>query len=452
LSRLGGSVIPGLPVVAEAFGRVGGVLAEAGLGVVAAGVGWYIQTLVDGGLGLVGEFEGFVDASTHPRVTAASFIEPGGAYHTVASIAVVLLVGFVFLGVIQGLAAGEPGQALFRLLRDIPVAVLAIVGFPWLVDQLLTVTDGLSAAILPSGETTARLMRIHLLEGFKVIGAGLAQLVLALVVYAAILLVYVELVVRSVLVYLTVALAALSFAAIVWPAARGAARKVVEFVAAAILAKPAIFVALRVGLDLAAQQAEASPVDGAAWGKLVVAVAVGCVAAFAPWVVWRLMPHAEAALVAQGMSRAPVRSGMRVLQTAFWLQAMRSRGSSPGGLAQGPGPQPGGLGPPRTLPAPPGGGFGGGGRAAAGSSGGSAAVGGAASAAAGPAAAGVAAVVAAGKAARDQVTATADRQTTSAAGGAAASEGAAGATGGPSAGWQRRPQARPQTPPSGAER
>ena len=279
----------------------------------------------------------------------------------IASISVMLLAGFVFLGVIQGLASGEPGQALFRLLRDIPVAVLAIVGFPWLVDQLLTAADGLSAAILPSGATARQLITNQLLENLKLaVGGGLAGLLIAFVAFVAFValaLVYLELVVRDVLIHLAVGLVPLSYAAFVWPAARGAARKVAEFVAAGVLAKPAIFLALRIGLDLVSSHGAAAPWKGAPWGRLLVGLAVVCVAAFTPWVVWRLLPHAEGMLLAQGLSRAPGRSAMQVLQTACWLDSIRSRvsfGGGGGGGRSGAGGGSGGLGPPRSLPTPSG--------------------------------------------------------------------------------------------------
>jgi hypothetical protein len=420
------TLIPGLPVARRAAGVVAGSLSDIAREVAEATVGWYVETLVSGVSAVLDEFSGFVDATTHPRVTAAAFLQPGGAYHTVASISVMLLVGFVFLGVIQGLASGEPGQAMFRLLRDIPIAVLAIVGFPWLVDQLLAAADGLAAGILPSGATTKQLLVNQLLEAVKVVaGGGIAGLLIAVLAFAALVLVYLELVVRDVLIYLVVGLASLSYTAFVWPAARGAARKAAEFVAAAILAKPAIFLALRIGLDLTTSHGEAAPWQGAPWGRLLVGLAVVCVAAFTPWVVWRLLPHAEAMAVSQGMSRGPARAAMQTLQTAYWVDAIWSRagfigraGRSSGRAGGGPSP---GVATAGRAPAggavagsgPAGGAAGAGGSGAAGSAGAAAggAVAGSAAAAgpAGVAVAGIAAGISAVKAGRDRIVASAER-------------------------------------------
>jgi hypothetical protein len=464
--------IPGLPMAQQAAGIVAGSLAGVAREIAASTVGWYIETLVSGLSGVLGEFTGFVDATAHPRVTAEAFLQPGGAYHTVASISVLLLTGFVFLGVIQGLAAGEPGQALFRLLRDIPVAVLAILGFPWLVDQLLAAADGLSAAILPSGETTRKLLTNQLLEAIKLAaGGGIAALLIGVLAFAALILVYLELVVRDVLIYLVVGLASLSYAAMVWPAARGAARKAAELAAAAILAKPAIFLALRIGLDLTTTHGKAAPWQGGPWGRLLVGLAIVCVAAFTPWVIWRLIPHAEAMLVSQGMARGPARAAMQTLQTAYWADAIWSRasfhrgGGKAGGDGEGTGgprgpgrarslPDPGGGtgwrgGGPAKPPTPsPGGGAapasaGAGGTAAGGSTAGGAAAGaGAAAAAAGPAGAAAGVVVAgaaAAKAGKDHVTSAADRQ----AGSAHAATTPASPPPDGAAGWTRTPRPRP---------
>ena len=71
--------------------------------------------------------------------------------------------------------------------------------------------------------------------------------------FAAGVLVFLELVLRDGLVYVVTALAPLSFAAMTLPAARSAAREVLKVVVATAFSKPAVFVALRVGLDLVYQ-------------------------------------------------------------------------------------------------------------------------------------------------------------------------------------------------------
>jgi hypothetical protein len=282
--------------------------------------------------GLLGEFDAFLQGSTTAAVTSASFLSPTGTYHKVATIAAVLLIAFLMLGVIQGLFAGEPGQMLARILRDLPLAVLAIIGIPWVVAQLLDVVDGLCTYVLPTGGTLQRLADIYTLDNFKGLGngiLGIPALLLGLLAFLAALAIYAELVVRAALVYVCVALAPISFAGMVWPAARHAGRKVIELLAAVIVSKFVICVALAVGLDLFADHSSSAPWNGVAWGELIVGTAIICLAAFAPWVTWRLMPLAEAAVLAQGLSRAPARAGQSAMQQSFYLRQMnRASGAS----------------------------------------------------------------------------------------------------------------------------
>jgi len=444
-----GQAIPGLADAQKALNTIGGVVAAAGQSVLAAGIAWFTGSVVATSRDILGQPGAFVDTLTRPRLTAAAFLGRRGAYYVVASFGVVLLVGFIFLGVISGLLSGEPGQAMFRIVRDTPAAVLAILGFPWLVEQLIGAADGLCAAALPSGEVLRRLLDTQVFTPFDGIGVGLPQLLLAVVAFVAAVLVFVELLVRNVLVHLLVALAPLSFAGIVWPAARPAARKVAELTVAGVLAKPAIYVALKVGLDLIGEFTDSGVPGGAAWGSLLLGIAVVCLAAFAPYTVWRLLPHAEAFLAAQGVSRMPARAGMQVLQTAYWIDMLRSR---PGGHRQtGPGrpaaPPPGtSPGPARRLPNPPAGGGSGGMAArmpASGSGGtGPAATGASGGAPAAGSAAPAAAAAGAAKAGQDRGAFASDRPTTRPTGAGAGSLGGS-ASGRASDGWVRRPRGGP---------
>jgi hypothetical protein len=219
-------------------------------------------------------------------------------------------------------------------------------------------TNALAAAVLPAGDTAKKLLSTALLENLK--GMGTANLVpsvlIGLLTFAATVLVYLELVVRVVLLKLLEALAPLSFAPMVWAPARQGARKVGELAVAVLLSQPAIFLALRIGLDFLHEHATATPGGVGAWGRLLLGLGVLSVATFCPWVIWRLLPHAEGMLLSQGLSRSPARGALSAMQTAYWVSALRSttRGT-PGAALASAGPNPGtgsGLGPPRSLPSP----------------------------------------------------------------------------------------------------
>ena len=135
-----------------------------------------------------------------------------------------------------------------RVAADLPAAVLGMVGTTVIVGKLLELTDALSAAVLAHSGGQA----VHFLSGFgvTVTGAtqGFAAVLVGLVAVIAGLFVWVELMVRSVLVYILVALSPLSFAAMVWPSARGVLRRTVELLLAVILSKLVVCITISVGV------------------------------------------------------------------------------------------------------------------------------------------------------------------------------------------------------------
>ncbi len=178
-----------------------------------------------------------------------------------------------------------------------------------------------------------------------------------------------ELVIRAALIYLLVALSPLVFAAMVWPAARGMVRKLTEVVLALIFSKVVIAIAFSVGAAALAGVDDAGHANGgstggvsASAGTLFSGLVIFGLAAFAPFVVLKLFPAAEAAVLAQGISRGPMRTTQQMSSSAFYLErlagghAQGSNGAaSPAGAQSdgnfGSGP-PGGAAPDGGVPGP----------------------------------------------------------------------------------------------------
>lgn len=324
-------VIPGsgaaAKVVGSVAGAVGATVATAANGTLDA-IG---QGIADGVGRLFTEVSQFFSASSSPDVTVASFVGKDGAYHKLAQLSALLMILFIFFGVVQGVVAGDPIAMIGRTLRNVPLAVLAIFGFPWVVDQLVDLVDAVCLVLLPTGSTLASIANVYAADQMRF---GVPAILLLLFAFLAGVAIYAELVVRSALVTLVVALAPLSFAAMVWPAARGAARKAVELVAALVLSKLAMWVALAVGMALFETHANTHLPGGQSWGQMISGGAVLAVAVFAPFVVWRLIPVVEAAAVAHGLSRMPSRGAMTAVQTASTMRFLGGRG---GGRASGGG-------------------------------------------------------------------------------------------------------------------
>ena len=315
-------------VVGSVAGAVGGAVASMANGV--------LDVIGQGIAGAVGrlftEVSEFFTASASPDVTVASFVGNDGAYNKVAQVSALLMILFIFFGVIQGAIAGDPVAMIGRTLRNVPLAVLAIFGFPWTVDQLVGLVDAVCVWLLPTGSTLSTIAKVYAVDQMRF---GVPAILLLLFAFLAGVAIYAELVVRAALVTLVVALAPLSFSAMVWPAARGAARKAVELVAAVVLSKLAIWVALSVGIALFETHANSAPPGGQSFGQMISGGAILAVAVFAPFVVWRLIPVVEAAAVAHGLSRMPSRAAMTAAQTATTLRFLRGGGGGPAGAAGG---------------------------------------------------------------------------------------------------------------------
>ncbi|HET9733510.1 MAG TPA: hypothetical protein VFP54_12625 [Acidimicrobiales bacterium] len=347
---------------------------------------------------------------------------------SVATLAGVLMIGFVLLAVVQGIIAGDPAGMARAALVEVPVSVIGTVVLVAVAELLLGITDAASAAVLAGAPGDLG----RFLSGFgsasTVATGGLAAGVMLVVFLVGAFLVWVELVVRSSLIYLLVAFAPLALAARVWPAAKGVFRRLCELGVALIVAKFGIALALGLGAAALAGGGTSPPAgagagSGADLAGLLGGATLMLLAAFMPFVVLRLLPVLETAVVAQGISRAPARAGQGGMQAAYYAQGLSrlagGRGGGPGGSSGGTeaGAGPGGAG--------PSGGTGGGvvGGGAGGAAGGSSAAGAAAgsggaaggSTVAGAAAAGPVAAVAvpvgvamtAARTARDRAAATA---------------------------------------------
>lgn len=327
--------IPGAGIIKDALGGVTGWAFDK----VAEGISnWVlgaVEFFVNGALD-------FLRTSARPDVESVWFAGPGSPYATVRNIAGVLLLGFVFLGLIQGLVQADPGAMVRRIAGNLPVAVAGMIVTTAVVGRLLELTDALSDTVLSSSNQQT----LHFLSGFGAtvtgVTGGFAAVLLGLVAVIAALLLWVELIVRSSLVYLLVAISPLGFAASLWPSARGFLRKTVEVLIAVILSKFVIAIALAIGVaalsgagSSGAGQSVSAGAGGSLGTLLVGAVLLG-LAAFSPFLVLKLVPVAEAALLAHGISRGPVRAAQTGLSTYSSTRMIsRLSGTGPGGSAGG---------------------------------------------------------------------------------------------------------------------
>lgn len=407
-------------IVDNATGLVGGA-ADAGLQRMLAGiVGWVVDAAISVSATVFGYF---IDA-TEPNVQADWFVTGTGPFKTTATIAATLLVLFVFIGIVQGVIAGDVGGMLRRIIVDLPLSVLGMVGVVTITQALINLTDVLSGYVLRSFEDETRAF----LDAIATVGSqhdpGTTAFVLVLLGLAAALggiILIAELAIREALIYIVVALAPLAFATLLWPAMKGVSRKLLELLCALILSKLVIAIALgvasaaAVGMGSAGsttsiptpESAAETPAESTnqAVGLLLAAAVTFGVAAFSPMLIARLIPLTEGAIVAQGVRGGPIRAGHQGMMMANTAQMVTGRFSQIAGKTGGSGAAVGSGGAGAAGAGGPGG-AGGGSAAAGGASAGAAA--------AGPAAVAAAATIGAAKAARGAASAGARAATSTA--------------------------------------
>lgn len=271
----------------------------------------------------------------------------------IGTLALVLTLLFLLLAVVQGLFAGDVGGMLRATLIEVPVTIGATVALVAVTELLLGLVDGASSMVLAGVPEALG----HFFEGFGAVETiqtgGFAAIVMVAVFLLGAILVWVELVVRSSLIYLLMAAAPLTLAARVWPAARGAWRRLAELGIALVVSKFAI--ALALGLGAAAlggagpKTGDLGTQNGLDLASLLTGACLMLLAAFTPFIVLKLLPIVEGAVIAQGISRSPLRAAQTGMQASYYGQGLARMAGGRGGGGGGGGARPG-SGPTATPP------------------------------------------------------------------------------------------------------
>ena len=269
--------------------------------------------------------------------------------HVVVRMSEYVMVICVLFAVLQGIMRGTPGLAVKAVLIDVPLSVLGIVVIATAVQGLASVTDWATGQVLAG--VPGNIGHFLVTGGGTATAAqstvGLTPLAFLLIFFIASVLVWIELVIRAAAIYLLVAMTPLALGARVWPAAAGIWRKLIEGIVALTLAKFVIGLAIGLGAAAVAGGGTTAPgLDlGGQAGTAVAGVMVGAalmlVAVFAPFVLLKLIPIGEAALVSSEVRRMGT---SKATQTAMMgLSVSRLAGGHGGGGAGGGMTGPGGA-------------------------------------------------------------------------------------------------------------
>jgi hypothetical protein len=275
-----------------------------------------------------------MDKTSQPHLDAEWFTGGAGSpYRTAVQVAVGLLMIVLLCAIIDGVIQGRPTEVMKRFAAGTPTAIAGMLFTAAFAQVAVELCDAISNGIWSATRSNA----VHAVDGLLRVSmtlpgsSFLGPLVLAFGMIGMLLL-WVTLLVRESLVYLVVALCPMAFAVSVWPVLAGVRKRALELLFGLIFSKVAIALALAVGLGAmggvgATGQPGADPLaNGAAeFGTLISGVVVFTLAAFMPFLVIKLVPIVEAAVVAQGISSAPVRMGQQGLQYSYYVQGARDR-------------------------------------------------------------------------------------------------------------------------------
>lgn len=283
---------------------------------------------------LLGKVINFIDDSTSPDLTAAWFTE---RYRFMIGLAALVLLPMLLLAAIRAVLQQDVSQLLRSFFLYLPAAILGTFVAVFFTQALLEATDALSAAVADgiAGDVSTI---------FDSVGSGLSNSVGGAspgapsfaIFFGALLLiigsffVWLELLVRSAAVTVSVFFFPLILAGLVWPATARWTKRLIEILMALILSK---FVIVAV-ISLAT--AALSNPGGGGFGAVMGGAALMLMAAFSPFALLRLMPLVEGAAIEhlQGMGRRPVETARQGGSVNQAVSIMRSKVAGGGGSPQ----------------------------------------------------------------------------------------------------------------------
>lgn len=262
--------------------------------------GW----IASGAVWLVSKVAGLLQSTTSPNVTASWF---HSNYAVMLRIAFTLALPLLLFSVARALFMRDPGELVRSVLVYLPLAALLTAGAVAVAQMGITITDSLSESVSQALGANAHEFFAGAAKGLVVLGAGTGNVALPgfVVAIAAIFaafaafVLWIELVLRSAAIYVVLFFMPLAFIAMIWPTTARLARRMVEILAAIILAKLVIVAIIALAASAMVHAGLGSNVDAAFAG-----IALMLLAIFAPWTLLRMVPLLEAAVVHhEGASR-----------------------------------------------------------------------------------------------------------------------------------------------------
>jgi hypothetical protein len=293
LGSLGGT-LGGIVSASPIGGLVSGAAGSAA-GLVLQGISSWV---LNGTKGALEEVASAIGAATAPNLNSTWF---SSTYWRVAALAAMLTIPFLCAAAVQAVARADLSLLARVTFGYLPLSILGVSLAAPLTMLLLAATDQMSAAVSASAATGGARFLDHAAEvagalGTAAGGSPFFAVVVGLLALMAAMALAIELLVRAAAVYVVVLMLPLAFAALVWPARRVWAVRLVELLASLILSKFVIVAVLSL-----ASAAFTTGTPGI--GELLVAMSLILLSTFAPWALMRILPFTELASGAAGILR-----------------------------------------------------------------------------------------------------------------------------------------------------
>jgi hypothetical protein len=205
------------------------------------------------------------------------------------AIAGLLAVPLVVMTIIAGVVRGDIGSTLKTVLVRLPLIVVLCFTFIAVLQRGFAVIDALSGWVV--GGTVADFQTWTSKFDPSNVGADFAVVIICIVIIVTTLIAYIELFVRSAMIYLVVAFVPIISVATLWQGSRTALKKTVEFLVVMTCSKLVMAFAFMVGAGALTAG------DAQSFAPLLVGAVIFAVIAFAPFALFALIPIAEAAAV-----------------------------------------------------------------------------------------------------------------------------------------------------------
>jgi hypothetical protein len=310
--QIGGAVEGSGGFIGNPVGAVAGAVGNSAMEALAGFV-------VDGAVWFLGQIAEAVTSSTDISVTSSWFTEHYAAMTGLAAVFALLFLLLAAAGTVFHQDPGRIGRAVFA----VAVAGLGTAAATTVTQLLLVASDELSALVAGSlaGDlqqamtgATRGLASLTVAPAGGVEVPAFAGLVAGLVAAVAAVLIWVELLLRGVAIYATLLFFPIALAGLAWEPSRRWARRLAELITALIFAKFVIVAILSLAAGALAS-------GGEGYAGVLSGAALLLVAAFAPFLLLRVIGVFEVAVAAAALDGARQR-GTRPLmhgsQTAMY--------------------------------------------------------------------------------------------------------------------------------------